>query len=167
MNESDRFESAAKRERVSIMLRTMLAVGAILFMAVVPVNAQSQGDPLPSVAKAVAPPFIPFIFGKTGDTTTVVEVTIDPSGKVRDAHIVEFSLFKDKSFEETAKRWVFAPATDTKQVRTVRLTFVLRIMPKGTVWEELTTIFVAPYQVEVRHEVFDPPINLDPLPNRP
>ena len=121
----------------------------------------------PAVVQAVAPPFIPFTFGKTGSATVVVEVTVDSEGKVIEARTVEFSLFRDKIFEETAKKWVFAPAADGKRERTVRITFVLRIMPKSTPWDELTTVFTTPYQVEVRHEVFDPPTNSDPNPIRP
>ena len=130
-------------------------------------NLTEQSDAQPAVIKAVAPPFFPFIFGKAGSATGVIEVKIGPDGKVTAAHIVEFSLFKDPSWEETAKRWVFAPAAEGKRERTVRLTFVLRIMPKSTPWDELTTIFTTPYQVEVRHEVFDPPTNSDPNPTKP
>jgi len=125
-----------------------------------------QLNELPPIIQAVAPPFIPFIFGETGKATVVVEVKIGPDGKVNEAHIIEASLFADKSFEDTAKRWLFVPA-DGKTQRTARLTFMLRIMPKGTPWNELTTIFTTPYQVEVRHEVFDRPTNSDPNPIKP
>jgi hypothetical protein len=152
-------------ELFAVMSGLMLVAGIFLINS--EAKTLTEQSTQPSVVKAVAPPFIPFIFGKTGSATVIVEVAIDPTGKVDEAHIVEFSLFRDKSFEETAKKWVFAPAADAKQVRTARLTFVLRIMPKGTRWDELTTIFTTPYQVEVRHEVFDPPTNSDPNPIKP
>ena len=151
--------------------KTFIFVTALVLMSHVLLN-NSKGSDLteqyaeqPAVMKAVAPPFFPFLFGKTGSATGVVEVRIAVDGKVTDAHIVEFSLFKDPSWEETAKKWIFAPATDGKE-RMLRLTFVLRIVPKGAPWDEQTTIltFTTPYQVEVRHEVFDPPTNLDPNP---
>lgn len=126
-----------------------------------------QDGQAPLVVKAVAPPFIPFIFGKTGSATVVVEVTVDLDGKVSESRIVEASLFRDKAFEETAKKWVFAPAVDGKKGRKARLTFILRIVEKSTPWDEVTTIFTSPYQVEVRHEVFDPYTNSDPNPVKP
>ncbi|SRR6266404_2790771 len=142
--------------------------GLILVAGIFLINSEAktltEQSTQPSVVKAVAPGFIPFVFGKSGSMSTVVEVSIRPDGKVDEAHIVEFSLFRDKSFEETAKKWVFAAAADAKQVRTARLTFVLRIMPKGTKWDELTTIFTPPYQVEVRHEIFEPHVYSDPNP---
>jgi hypothetical protein len=145
--------------------------GLMLFAGIFPMNSEAktltEQSTQPAVVKAVAPAFIPFVFGKPGSMSTVVEVSINADGKVNKAHIVEFSLFRDKSFEETAKKWVFAPAADTKEVRTARLTFVLRIMPKGTQWDELTTIFTPPYQVEIRHEIFEPHIYSDPNPIKP
>jgi len=149
----------------AVMSGLMLVAGIFLINS--EAKTLTEQSTQPAVVKAVAPPFIPFIFGKTGSARVVVEVSVDRTGKVDEAHIVEFSLFRDKSFEETAKKWVFAPAGDAKQVRAARLTFVLRIMPKSTQWDELTTIFTTPYQVEVRHEVFDPPTNSDPNPTKP
>jgi TonB family protein len=152
-------------ELFAVMSGLMLVAGIFLINS--EAKTLTEQSTQPEVVKAVAPPFIPFIFGKTGSATVVVEVTVDPEGKVIEAHTVEASLFRDKAFEETAKKWVFAPAAEGKKERTVRLTFVLRIMPKTTRWDELTTIFTTPYQVEVRHEVFDPPTNSDPNPTKP
>lgn len=142
----------------------VFGLGTLFTLKAKPLREQSSQSP--AVVKAVAPAFIPFVFGKPGSMTTVVEVKIDSDGKVSEAHIVEFSLLRDKSFEETARKWAFAPVRDGKQERTARLIFVLRIMPKYTQWDELTTIFTPPYQVEVRHEIFNPHTNSDPKPTR-
>jgi hypothetical protein len=152
------------KELCGILCAVVFVVGTVISLKAKSVTEQSSQSP--PVVKAVAPAFIPFVFGKPGSMTTVVEVKVDSDGKVSEAHIVEFSLFRDKSFEETAKKWVFAPVPDVKQERTARLTFVLRIMPKYTHWDELTTIFTPPYQVEVRHEIFNPHTNSDPNPTR-
>jgi hypothetical protein len=114
-----------------------------------------QESESPKVVTAVAPVFIPFVLGKTGTEKVVIEVRINPLGDVTSAKTVKFSLFGDQSIEDAAKLWQFAAAANNQE-RTVLLTFVFRIMPKGTAESELTTIFTAPYQVEVRHEVFEP-----------
>ena len=155
-------------KKYSNELPTVLAV-LIFVLGIFPMTLSAKAlakrpEQSPPVVKAVAPAFIPFVFGKPGSMTTVIEVKIDSDGKVREAHIVEFSLFRDKSFEETAKKWVFAPGEKGDNERTAKLIFVLRIMPKGTYWDDLTTVFTPPYQVEVRHEIFDPHINADPSP---
>jgi TonB family protein len=118
----------------------------------------------PAVVMAVAPIFIPFTIGNTGTAKATVEVKVDASGKVVSANLIDSSqgLYRDRTFEETAKRWQFAPAADGADLRAAHLTFTLRILPKGTPSHELTSIFSPPYQVEIRHEVFEPYTNVDP-----
>ena len=120
----------------------------------------------PIVVTAVAPTFIPWMFEKTGVGQTVVEVRINPVGKVTSAKSVEGSPdfpWADHSFEQTAMRWHFVP-TDKIQERIVKITFVLRIMPRNTREDELAAVYSAPYQIEVRHKVFELPITIAPLP---
>lgn len=121
----------------------------------------------PAVIMAVAPIFVPFIIGNTGSAKAMVEVKVDASGNVVSAHLIESSpkLGPERTFENTAKRWQFAPAADGTDLRTAHLTFVLRILPKGTPTYELTSRFSPPYQIEVRHEVFEPYTNSDPNPD--
>jgi hypothetical protein len=120
----------------------------------------------PTVTVAVAPIFIPWIFDKTGVGQSIVEVTINRDGHVSSAKCIEGSAdfpWGDHSFEQTALRWHFS-STNGSEERTARITFVLRIMPKGTHDDELTPIYSAPYQMEVRHTVFEPHIYRDPNP---
>lgn len=120
----------------------------------------------PAVVMAVAPIFMPFTIGNTGIAKATVEVKVDASGKVVSASLIDSSpeLGPERTFENAAKRWQFAPAADGADLRTAHLTFTLRILPKGTPTYELTSIFSPPYQVEIRHEVFEPYTNVDPKP---
>jgi TonB family protein len=122
----------------------------------------------PAVVAAEAPIFIPWVFGKPGVGESVVEVKINPAGEVTSAECVGGSPdfpWRDHSFEVAAMRWRFSPTANGVQERVLRITFVLRIMPKGTHDDELTPIYTAPYQMEVRHAVFEPPANYDPNPD--
>lgn len=119
----------------------------------------------PHVLEAVAPIFIPFVFDKTGMNEVVVEVNVNSDGNVTSAKTVSVTLFRDTSFETTAKRWRFAPSSDGKEERIAQIKFILRIMPKDTPLDQLTTIYTAPYQIEVRHEVFEPQVTSAPIPN--
>lgn len=124
----------------------------------------SQANP-PAVVSAVAPIFIPWVFGEPGVGQSVVEVRINPAGEVTSAKCVGGSSdfpWGDHSFEVAATRWRFSPTTAGARERSLRVTFVLRIMPKGTSNAELTPIYTAPYQMEVRHLVFEPLTIQDP-----
>ena len=131
------------------------------------IRSQNSIADQPAVEMAVAPIFIPFSIGNTGTAKATVEVKVDASGKVISASIIDSSqgLYRDRTFEESAKRWQFAPALNGADLRTANLTFILRIMPKGTPYRELTSIFHPPYQVEIRHEMFEPYTNKDPKPD--
>lgn len=120
----------------------------------------------PQVITAVAPVFIPFILGKTGVLRATVKVTINQVGEVSEAELVESSPLKDLSFVETARKWRFNALSTDSQHRTAMIKYVLRIMPKDTPLNELTTIYSFPYEIEVRHEVFDMPTNSDPYFNK-
>jgi hypothetical protein len=118
----------------------------------------------PKVLKAISPTFIPFVFGETGMAEVVVEVTLNSEGEVISAKTVSFSLFKDFSLEETAKQWVFEKSKG-KEIRTAKIKFILRIMPKGTSPSDLTTIYRYPSEIEIRNVVYDSQITTAPLPD--
>lgn len=118
----------------------------------------------PKVLVAVAPTFIPFVFDEIGVAEVIVEARLDNRGKVISAKTVSFSLFKDISFENTAKQWVFEESPNEKE-RIAQIKFILRIMPKGTNPQELTTIFRYPTEVEIRSLVFASQITTVPLPD--
>jgi len=119
----------------------------------------------PAVSFAIAPIFIPWKFNDVGMGKAVVEVKVNAAGEVIAAKCVEGSPdfpWGDLSFAETAKLWRFAPVADGTQERILRITFVQRIVPKGSPWRELAPRYIAPYQMETRHEVFEPYTNEDP-----
>jgi hypothetical protein len=117
----------------------------------------------PTVIRAVAPPFIPFVFNETAVAEVVVEARIDPQGKVTLAKMISASYFRDSSFEDAAKQWLFEPS-NSKEQRIANIKFVMRIMPKTTLPSELTTIYRYPAEIEIRSPVFTPHITADPLP---
>ena len=119
----------------------------------------------PKVLRAVAPTFITFVFEETGSAEVVIEVKLDHEGKVISAKTVSFSLFKDLSFEDTAKQWVFEKSS-AKEERFAHIKFVLRIMPRGTNSSELTTIYRYPTEIEIRSLVFTSQITTFPLPEK-
>ena len=119
----------------------------------------------PAVRFAIAPIFIPWKFNDVGMGKAVVEVKVNAAGEVIAAKCVEGSPdfpWGDLTFAETAKLWRFAPVADGTQERILRITFVQRIVPKGSPWRELAPRYIAPYQMETRHEVFDPITHEDP-----
>lgn len=151
--------------RFQLMLLTVFSLIAANSKLVLAYVIWGQTNNPPQVVTAVAPAFIPFVFGETGVAEVVVEAEIDSSGDVTSAKIVSASLFRDNSFEETAKRWRFNSTSDHEQKRIARIKFILRIMPKNTSPGELTTIYTTPYQIEVRHEVFSPQVTSAPIPD--
>jgi TonB family protein len=119
--------------------------------------AKTQAEQ-PTVKFAIAPIFIPWKFDDVGTGKVIVEVKVNAAGEVTAAKSIEGSPdfpWGDLSFVETAKLWCFTPAMTGIQERVLRLTFVLRLMPKGTPWQELAPRYTAPYEMEVRHEVFE------------
>lgn len=127
-------------------------------------SAETKYDQ-PDVRFAIASIFIPWKFNDVGTGKAVVEVKVNAAGEVIAARNVEGSSdfpWGDLSFAETAKLWRFAPAANGTQERVLRITFVQRIVPQGSPWRELAPRYTAPYQMETRHEVFEPPTNDDP-----
>jgi len=139
--------------RGSFLVKTLVPV--LVFMTIFAEGSQSRETKVPVVAIAVAPAFLPFVFGKSRDERVVIEVKIDKAGEVISAKTGEFTRYTDDSFEATAKRWRFDPSQESEE-RSARITFLFRTLPKGTPENELTPIFTYPFQIEVRHEVFEP-----------
>ena len=139
---------------------TSVAVLMIILHAVISgasSRAQLFDEPIKVIA-AVAPIFPPVVVASNTSGSVVMEVKIDPAGEVTSVNIVDGHplLRRIKSLESTARRWRFTPEAGDKVLRTVRLTFTFRIVPKGTPADELTPVFMPPYQVEVRHPPLEP-----------
>ncbi|HEX5083547.1 MAG TPA: hypothetical protein VFY40_15985 [Blastocatellia bacterium] len=141
-----------------------LFLAATISGGLVTANAQSnQSCAQPEVLTAVAPEFIPFQVKTVAVASVIVEAKINNSGEVTSAKTIEHTVFVDHAIEDAAKLWKFTADANCEQERVARLEFVFRILPKETPKSQLTTIFTAPYKVEVRHEVFEV-INRDPSP---
>jgi len=81
----------------------------------------------------------------------VIEVKIGSDGSVTSAREISGSPLLVGGAKSTARRWKFAPATDGKTVRTVRLTFVYHLAPRDASVEDLVAVFKPPYHVEITH----------------
>ena len=87
---------------------------------------------------------------------------MNAAGEVTSVRAIDGHLLLRPTAEKTARRWRFVPGASIPKARAVVLTFVFRIMPKDTSADELTTVFIPPYQVEVRHRPFEPVVDSDP-----
>ena len=119
----------------------------------------------PTVRVAVAPDFIVWLYNKVGTAQAIIEVSVNAEGKVTTAKGIGGSPnfpWGDLSFADTAKQWRFSPSENGEKVRVVKITFVQRILPKGTPSEELTTRYIAPYEIETRHLVFEGNLEEEP-----
>lgn len=112
-----------------------------------PLRAQSSDGP--AVIQAVAPFFPIPEKGNIAVGRVAVDVQLDSKGIVTAAKAVQGHPDLYPVCESAAKRWLFAASPDSA-ARTVRLTFVFRVMEDPTRNEELGPIFSLPYKVEIR-----------------
>jgi hypothetical protein len=103
----------------------------------------------PAVIQAVAPIFPIPDKGNIAMGSVIVEVQIDSKGTVTEAKAVQGHPNLYPVSERAAKRWLFAAAPDSR-LRTVRLTFVFRVMDVLVPAEDLGPIFSPPCKVEIR-----------------
>jgi TonB family protein len=136
-----------KTESVVITLACLLV---ILF----PAQAMTQPFDEPVVLRAVAPAFPVPSKASFAVGAVIVEVQINASGAVTKAHAIKGHPFLHATTEKAAQRWVFAPAAAEAKVRTVRLTFVFKMMEDArTPDEDVSPIFMPPFKIEVRRRV--------------
>jgi hypothetical protein len=130
-------------------------------VTVLAVHLQPPPIEQPAVVAAVAPIFPPVAVASNTSGKAVIEVQVDTTGIVTGAKIIEGDLLfrQGKIYAATARRWRFAAAKGGAGLRTAQLTFVFKIMTKDTPPDELTAVFIPPYQVEVRHKPFVPVID--------
>ena len=154
-----------KRQQIVLMLLMFLSLEASLNQGKALSKSLVLFTPQPSVKLAIAPLFIPWKFNETGVGHAVIEVKINARGNVTSAKSVEGSAdfpWGDLSYIDAAKLWQFDPSENDAAERTVRIKFVQKIVPKGASWQELAPRYVAPYQMEISHEVFKSNIHEDP-----
>ncbi len=113
----------------------------------------SQDNERASVVRAVPPVFPIPQDGKNAMGAVVVEVKIDSSGKVIDAQTVTGHPALRHVAEKAAQRWVFNESTNAANSRSVRLTFMFRLMDEKVADEELVPVFEPPYRIEVRRRL--------------
>jgi len=119
-------------------------------------TAQQLQPSAPAVVAAVAPQWPSLGLGikkaneESSRVTATVEVTIDDKGTVTAAKPLKaHPLFQNTSLE-AARRWRFAPGENG---RIAQLTFSFVVWNRGAARDQLGTIFLPPYEIEVRVEL--------------
>ena len=151
--------STCRMGKLALVVTFSLA-GVISVFAVLPQSSTEQ----PAVIAAVAPTFPPMAVVSNTSGQAIVEVAVNAAGEVVSSRIVDgHPLFRQTThfMGAVARRWRFAPMNGTG-VRTARLTFIFTIVPKDTPESERTPVFTPPYQVEVKHLLFEPVVDSDP-----
>lgn len=128
------------------------------YLIVLPASAQEDCDKLPRVIAAVAPIYPATAAATNTSGEIIIEVTIDKSGKVKEANIKEGNslLKKAKFLEQVAKKWVFNESEDNSVERKAKIIFSFRIIPSETLDEDLLPIFFPPNKVEVKSKKQEP-----------
>lgn len=147
-----------------MMKRNYYAASAAIIVATTMLVEHPKGLTFdqPAVVSAVAPAYPVLAVASNTSGKVEVEVEVNVTGEVTSVRTIDGHLLLRQAAENTARRWRFAPDAGTLKARIVVLTFVFRIMPKDTGAEELTPMFIPPYQVEVRHQPFKPVVDSDP-----
>lgn len=140
-----------RRHRLLLLLSVITGLFIILLALRDSANvagAMQAGQP--AVVEAVAPSYPVFIGVPDPSGRVDVGLELDGAGKVTSVHAINGHPLLQIVAEHAAKRWHFDPATSKLGPRTVLITFLFTILPKGSLAEEATTIFSPPYQVEVK-----------------
>ena len=118
--------------------------------------AQNSLSPSVTVRSAVAPVYAPIALTANTSGDVQVSVSIDKTGNVTSADFVSGNPLLHKAAVEAAKRWKFERLNEEAKVQ---LTFSFRIVPKGTLAEDMTPLFMPPYHLEVRGKLPEPTVN--------
>jgi hypothetical protein len=143
----------------SIIMKALLTLlivcllgGLFCFTGLAAINGEASDEP--TVVSAVAPTYPMFVRGGAGafdlSGEIYVGVSIDETGNVSSVRALNGAPLLQQVAEKAAKRWKFASAVEGTGIRTVRLHFIFRTMPRGASDDELSPIFTPPYSVEVR-----------------
>ncbi|HKO60053.1 MAG TPA: energy transducer TonB [Pyrinomonadaceae bacterium] len=117
-----------------------------------PTRGQGNGDQ-PEVILAVAPNYFPLALSTHTSGEVIVEVKINSEGVVTAVRAISGKAILIADSKYVARRWKFISTTDKRSTRTTRLTFVYRLVPKGTPIDQLLPLFKPPYRVEVSHVI--------------
>ena len=142
-------------------MKRVLFFASLLLCTTLSANGQNKQMLL---VEAVAPVY-PSVAAYTGTSGKVnVKVTVDRTGSVSAARIVEGSKLLRTAALEAARKWRFS-ASDEGQETTILFSF--RILPKGTSESELAVHFRPPLEIEVRRMVPEATTNSDPAADLP
>ncbi|HJP94929.1 MAG TPA: energy transducer TonB [Pyrinomonadaceae bacterium] len=116
---------------------------------------EPKADDLPAVTTAVAPNYFPTALHSHASGEVVVAVKIASDGSVTSSEAISGSAVLAAGSMQVARRWKFATMKDKNQIRSARLTFVYRLVPRDTPSDQLLPIFKPPYRVEITHVLPD------------
>ena len=110
-------------------------------------QSESKAQDQPALVAAVGPtyPNVASFLNAKGEV--IVEVKIDPQGKVISASTISGNEYLRKSSETAAVKWQFVAAKEGTKERTARLTFSYRHADTdepGHTQGEVTTVFMPP-----------------------
>jgi TonB family protein len=111
-----------------------------------------ESAPYGEVIYAVAPAFPVLAYRARAYGAVQVEVDVDSSGTVITAKVIKnnITFLFGESSERAAKRWKFVPKSNDLAMRKYEITFRFTLMPEYTPEDELTTIYIHPFEMEVR-----------------
>lgn len=141
--------------RAGVAVTAMVIVVAVIGLAETPAKQRA-------VASAVVPAYPLMAVAANAGGTVVIEAQVNAAGEVVTTRAVNGHSLLRQAAENAARRWRFTPTAVSASTHAVSLTFIFRIMPRGTAADELTPVFTLPYQTEVRHLPFEPVIDSDP-----
>lgn len=144
--------------KLPALTSSCLFLAAAVALALLASGAEDGSIPqAPAVRAAVAPVFPQIARRARVVGPMVVEVSIDPSGHVAEARVVQRAMEQVNWLDEpslaAARQWLFDPVS-APDARVARLTFDFQVVNVGSEEEvrpeELTPIFKPPFTVLVR-----------------
>jgi TonB family protein len=119
-------------------------------------TAQTNSSTSVAVRSAAAPVYSPVALTANTSGDVQVAVTVDKTGNVTTADSVSGNALLRKAAVEAAKRWKFEKLNEEARVQ---ITFSFRMVPKDTLAEDMTPVFMLPYRLEVRGKLPEPTVN--------
>jgi TonB family protein len=129
-------------------------INCMLLLIIVLVDFGLADDLMPRTV--VAQKFPPLAVQGRIAGSVVVKVSIDFTGRVNEVKVISGHPWLAKSAIEAAKQWKFVESSE--KIRQVSLKFNYVILPEKSETEG-ETIFLPPYQVEIRKRPPPPTVN--------
>ena len=133
----------------------ILAVVSLIAVLLMPQSSSTAAPPLEksevAVVAAVAPVYPHVAATSRVSGETVVEVSIERSGRVIGARVLEGHKLLSPISELTARRWRFA-ASEVEAIRTARVQFSFVLLSADAVEDDAGITFLPPSRVELRYK---------------